>query len=61
MPYGIPSSKGGDSLENTAKMEACVARVMKQGHDKSSAIAICKSSMGFTSGRKRRRRSADAR
>lgn len=48
MPYGIPKEKGGDSLENTAKMESCVSQVMKKGHDKDSAIAICKSSLGFT-------------
>ena len=40
MPYGM---KGGDTSSNNAWMEKCVSRVMKQGHGKSSAIAICKS------------------
>jgi hypothetical protein len=48
-PYGIPKDKGGDNPENDAKMESCVDKVMAKGHDKSSAIAICKDSMGFTS------------
>lgn len=39
MPYnGVPSDK-------TAAVEACVEKVMKQGHDKSSAIAICHASI----------------
>lgn len=39
MPYsGVPKRL-------TKKMERCVARVMKDGEDKSSAIAICKESI----------------
>lgn len=39
MPYnGVPADK-------TEKMEQCVRDVMKQGHDKSSAIAICHTSI----------------
>lgn len=35
MPYpGVPANK-------TAKMERCVADLMAQGYQKSSAIAIC--------------------
>lgn len=45
MPYGIPKEKGGDSPENINKMESCVLKVMDQGHDKLSAIKICKSSL----------------
>lgn len=48
MPYGIPKEKGGDSLSNDAKMEACVRAVMADGKDKDAAIAICKSRLGFT-------------
>jgi hypothetical protein len=53
MPYGIPKSKGGESLTNVSKMESCVRQVMQKqkGIDKSRAIAICKSSMGFTKGK----------
>lgn len=40
MPYNM---KGGDTPENTKFMEGCVKKVMAQGKDKSSAIAICKS------------------
>lgn len=47
-PYGIPKDKGGDSKTNDAKMEDCVAKLMKKGHDKESAIRICKKSLGFT-------------
>lgn len=46
MPYGVPKSKGGDSKENVAKMERCVASIMrKQQISKSRAIAICKDSL----------------
>ena len=49
MPYGIPEEKGGDSMKNVARMEACVTSVMeKEGVDKSAAIAICKKSLGLT-------------
>jgi hypothetical protein len=41
MPYGIPK----ETKKQTKKMEDCVASVMKQGKDKSSAIAICKASI----------------
>lgn len=39
MPYGM---RGGDTPESDSWMEKCVAKVMKDGKDKSSAIAICK-------------------
>ena len=39
MPYpGVPEKDWG-------KMEDCVKKVMAQGHEKSSAIAICHSSI----------------
>ena len=48
-PYGIPKEKGGESLKNVAKMESCVRSIMeKQSRPKSSAIAICKKSLGLT-------------
>ena len=46
--YGIPKEDGGDSEKNDSKMEDCVAKVMAKGHDKESAIKICKTSLGFT-------------
>ena len=49
-PYGIPKEKGGDNKKNVARMEKCVEKVMAEGHDKASAIAICKESLGFTKG-----------
>ena len=42
MPYGIDKKQGGDSPSNVKWMEKCVARQIKNGKDKSSAIAICK-------------------
>lgn len=42
MPYGMPQSAGGDSAATDSKMERCVAQVVAQGHDKVSAIRICK-------------------
>lgn len=45
MPYGVDEDLGGDSKENVAWMEECVKKVMKQGKDKSSAIAICKATL----------------
>lgn len=42
MPYGFSKALGGDSAANDAKMERCVQQVMAQGHDKVSAIRICK-------------------
>jgi len=45
MPYGVDKESGGDSKENDKWMENCVTKVMKGGKDKSSAIAICKSSL----------------
>jgi hypothetical protein len=48
VPYGIPKDKGGDSPQNVAKMERCVAQVQKRGQSKLSAILICKKSLGFT-------------
>jgi len=43
MPWGMP--KNLDSPETNAKMEKCVTDVMAQGHDKVSAIKICKTAM----------------
>jgi hypothetical protein len=45
MPYGIAKSKGGDSAANDAKMHRCIEDVMAKGHDKLSAILICKVSI----------------
>jgi hypothetical protein len=45
MPYGVKKSLGGDNAANDSKMERCVAHVMSQGHDKTSAIRICKFSI----------------
>lgn len=42
MPYGIDKKIGGDSPSNVKWMEECVAKQIKAGKDKSSAIAICK-------------------
>lgn len=45
MPYGIPN----ETPTQTEKMERCVADVMKKQPklSKSSAIAICKTSLGY--------------
>jgi hypothetical protein len=53
MPYGIPKEKGGDSAENVRKMESCVKNLMNKDPKltKDRAIAICKSSLGFTKGK----------
>lgn len=45
MPFGISKEAGGDSPKNVAKVEGCVAELMKQGHTKESAIRICKDSI----------------
>ena len=45
MPYGLKKSVGGDSPALDAKMERCVANLQAQGHDKVSAIRICKVSI----------------
>lgn len=45
MPYGVRKDRGGDSPENDAKMERCVAEVMKRGTDKVTAIKFCKTSL----------------
>lgn len=42
MPYGLPKSKGGDTAANDAWMKDCITAVQKKGHDKLSAILICK-------------------
>jgi len=42
MPYGFSKALGGDSAANDSKMERCVQQVQAQGHDKVSAIRICK-------------------
>jgi hypothetical protein len=36
---------GGDTPNTDAKMERCVAQVQASGHDKVSAIKICKASI----------------
>lgn len=41
-PYGIPESKGGESPKNEEKMVRCVRDLMAKGHDKVSAVKICK-------------------
>ena len=48
MPYGIPSEAGGDNKANVSKMERCVQKLMASGKSKEKAIAICRSSLGFT-------------
>lgn len=45
MPYGVPTTSGGDSPANVGKMDRCVAHLVKQGHDKVTAIKICKASL----------------
>jgi hypothetical protein len=45
MPYGIATKLGGDTPNTDAKMERCVAQVQAQGHDKVSAIKICKAAI----------------
>lgn len=45
MPYGIALKVGGDSPSTDAKMERCIAQVVAQGHDKVSAIKICKAAI----------------
>jgi ribosomal protein S7 len=42
MPYGMDKDLGGDSPSNDKWMETCVTKVMRTGKDKSTAIAICK-------------------
>jgi c-di-AMP phosphodiesterase-like protein len=44
-PYGVDKDLGGDNEENVSWMENCVRKVMKQGKDKSSAVAICKATL----------------
>ena len=36
------------SVPDDPKLESCIQKVMAQGHDKSSAIAICRASMNMT-------------
>ena len=47
MPYRILKAKGGDSKENTSRMEDCVKSVVKSGKSKEAAIRICKTSLGY--------------
>ncbi len=42
MPYGM---KGGDTPASDALMERCVQKLVAAGHDKVSAIKICKASI----------------
>jgi len=51
VPYGVARAAGGDSAANDAKMERCVQQVMAQGHDKVSAIRICKVAIQRAAGR----------
>jgi hypothetical protein len=41
MPYNVENEKD----EDTKFMESCVKKVMKTGKDKSSSIAICKTTL----------------
>lgn len=54
MPYGIEKELGGDSKENDEWMENCVNKVIKQGKDKGTAIAICKTSLKRAKGKNKR-------
>jgi len=47
MPYGVDKMHGGDTPENTAKMERCVAHVKKNNPKMAEGmcIAICKHSI----------------
>jgi hypothetical protein len=45
MPYNVDKEQGGDNKENDKWMENCVAKVMKSGKDKGSAVAICKTTL----------------
>jgi ribosomal protein S7 len=45
MPYGVDRKLGGDSNDNDKWMETCVTKVMRTGKDKSTAIAICKTTL----------------
>ena len=45
MPYSLKKSVGGDTPALDAKMERCVSNLQAQGHDKVSAIRICKASI----------------
>jgi hypothetical protein len=46
MPYGMPKDVGGDSKQNTRKMEHMVGKIMKRsGKDKESAIKIAKANL----------------
>ena len=53
MPYGFAKKLGGDNTKNDALMERCVTHVMAQGHDKVSAIRICKASLGKSLSKRR--------
>lgn len=55
MPYGVSKKAGGDSPENDAKMERCVADLQRKGYDKVAAIRICKSSIQGDSKPRRRK------
>lgn len=51
MPYGIDEKLGGDSKENDAFMESCVARISGNNprtgkpYTKGEKIAICKTAL----------------
>lgn len=49
MPYG------GTTPEQDKKIEHCVARLMGEGHDKVSAIKICKASVMKKSKRRKKK------
>lgn len=42
MPYSVAKAQGGDTPASDAWIERCVTSVMKDGTDKSHAVAICK-------------------
>lgn len=42
MPYGVDKTLGGDSKENTAYMDKCVAEQKAAGKNENYAIAVCK-------------------
>lgn len=51
MPYGLPKKKGGDTPANDAWMQRCISDVQAKGHDRLSAILICKSTFAKKSGK----------
>lgn len=56
MPYGMSKKIGGDTKAIDARMERCVKDLTAKGHNKLSAIAICKSSIQKSEMRKKKGR-----